>query len=358
MPRPKILVAGVEPGGAQCAAAAAHRLSADGFAVSAFAKGPGVERFRAMSVPCTALPPEEPERELARVLLDRESPGIVLTATSMGSRLERWLWVESRNRGTPTAAILDAWINIGVRATWSDFQGISSTAPSRCGEVRPDLFFCPDEACAQRLREEVRDPIRVVVSGHPWIEWAQSRWAYRGSDRGTTRVVLFLSEPILQDYGRGRWGFTQIDVLERIVEALGDDIGSGRCELRVRVHPREDRSLLEAALRPLGGMGWKWAQEGQALDQATAATLTCGMTTMALLEAWACGCPVLCLLPDLVGESPYLPDRMGWDAAVRDPAAIRPEISRRLNAPAGGIPPHFVHAGAGQTISRTLEETP
>lgn len=358
MPKPRVLVAGVEPGGAQCAAAAAQRLRADGFAVSAFAKGPGVARFQAMDVPCTAVASEEPERELAAALLGRETPDIVLTGTSMGSKLERWLWVESKSRGIRSAAILDAWINIGVRTTWSDFQGIPSTARSSYGDVRPDLFFCPDEACAQRLRDEVRDPIRVVVSGHPWIEWAQSRWTHRGSDRQATRVVLFLSEPILQDYGRDRWGFTQIDVLELLVAALGEDIRSGRCELRVRVHPREDRHLLEAALRPLGGMGWKWAQEGQALDHATTAALTCGMTTMALLEAWACGCPVLCLLPGLVGESPYLPDRMGWDRAVRDPSAVRLEISRRLDAPAGGIPPLFAHAGACDTISRTLEDMP
>jgi hypothetical protein len=358
MPKAKVLVAGVEPGGAQCAAAAAHRLGVDGFGVSAFAKGPGVERFLAMDVPCTALPTEESERELACVLLDRETPDLVLTGTSMGSKLERWLWVESKIRGIPSAAILDAWINIGVRTTWSDFQGIPSTPPSSYGEVRPDLVFCPDNSCAQRLREEVGDPGRIVVSGHPWIEWVQSRWTYRGSEDDGARGILFLSEPLLQDYGSDRWGFTQIDVLEQLVGALEEDLRSGRCELRVRAHPREDRRLLEAALRPLGETGWTWAQEGQALEHATKAALTCGMTTMALLEAWACGCPTLCILPGLQGESPFLPDRMGWEPAIRNLSELPREIQRRLAAPARGIPSTFRHAGASGTISRTLEEMP
>jgi hypothetical protein len=353
---PRVLVAGVEPGGAQCAAAAAHRLIDDGFTVVAFAKGPGAARFAAVGVPCTELDGEVPESDLAATLLDRERYDIVLTGTSMGSFLERWLWVEAAHRRIPSAAILDAWVNVGVRLSWTDFHGIPGADSSLFGEVRPNIFFCPDEATATRTRTEVANPGTIVVSGHPWIEWTQRRWSHRPRDAHESTRFLCLSEPILQDYGTSVWGYTQLDTLNLLVDAIRQGVAGRPCELLVRPHPREAKQPLEDILAKLAPASWRWALEGQALDHATTADLTCGMSSMALLEAWACGCPTLSLLPGLLRESPYLPDQMKWDRSVVESGKVFHEIQRRLALPPQGVPPVFMHDGASRIISDTLKE--
>jgi hypothetical protein len=300
------------------------------------------------------LDPDGDEAETARELLDIRKPDIVLTGTSMGSFLERHLWREARERNIPSATILDSWIHVAQRFSWGTFRRIAEGSDLPV-EIMPNLVFCPDSGVLEEARRTLSGLAECHACGHPWLEWCQSRWIPCPPQGGPTRI-LFLSEPVAQDYGAGYWGFTEGEVLGSVLSALADLATEKDLELVVRAHPREDRrslgSLLETGSR---GVAWRWAQEGQTLDHASRCHLTCGMTSMALLESWSCGCPTLSLLPNLSRTSPYLPDLMGWDPAVHSHSEIPSRIRHRLAMGPKGIPPGFSHSGAAEKILQRLE---
>jgi hypothetical protein len=307
-----------------------------------------------LGVPCGEQD-DTPEEEAARRAIESLQPNIVLTGTSMGSFLERHLWRDAARRGIPSAAILDAWIHAGVRFTWSDFAGIPVANPTAFGEIRPDAVFCPDPGMAKAVRDTVGNIALVLATGHPWIEHCQARFSAAPRSSGGARRILFLSEPIHEDFGRALWGFDQTDVLRMLVDLLRGEIVEGMAELVVRPHPRESRARLEVLLADLPASGWRWGDEGEALLQAAAADIVCGVSTMALLEAWACGIPVVGIFPGR-GASPFLPDRMGWSPAVRDAEALAFAMETGLRRTARIVPTEFIHAGACDRILAALAD--
>lgn len=227
----------------------------------------------------------------------------VLTGTGWGSDLEHRARAAGRSRGLRTVAVLDHWVNYGMR-----FERHGA-------RVMPDEAWVTDLWAADLAR-----------SSFPGLEVKQKPNAYLAaavrevaSRQESAAGTLFVLEPVREDWGRGLPGeFQALDYFMHRRDVLGIEPGE---PLRLRPHPSDAPGKYDSWVT-------RHADQGVCIDDSESLSAaisrsrrTVGIHSYALVVADAAGrqavstlppwAPALCLpqtgiqqLRRLCGESP------------------------------------------------------
>lgn len=278
----------------------------------------------------------------AGILLERERPALVFTGTSADDMTERYLWRAAEARGIPSVALLDHWVNYGIRFSEYFLADMHKYARNRRHPYLPREIFVMDAYARKCLAGEGVPARRVVVTGQPNIAAIPGRclaaapaatklrkaWGVKSGER----ALLFASEPLRAQLGGAacaRLGYDERTTLEAICRGLQSLPGAAPARLRliVRPHPKEDIAEIRKAIRRTGLENATVSRDGDSAAAISAADAVCGMASMMLIEAAVSGKPVFSVQIGRKGPGTFILERRRIISAAVTQSALESLLS-------------------------------
>lgn len=255
------------------------------------------------------------------LLLKEINPDVVVTGTSLDDFTERYLWKAAERLAIKSYAILDQWMNLGIR--FSKYTYAEEDFYTKCHEhcYLPYKVLVMDQLAKKMLHEDGVEEDRIVVTGQPHFDTVRAKYdeAKSAYDKNYLNVI-FVSEPILNDYDGNNeeklyWGYNEMTIFRSLYECLVGVTATLAKNIRViiRPHPREDVNKWKKIIRELRceHIALELDAQNSSFAVLKSADIVCGMSSMFLLEAVICEKPVLSIEIGLCRENPFVLDKLG-----------------------------------------------
>jgi hypothetical protein len=212
------------------------------------------------------------------------NPKAVITGTSYGDFSERHLWLACRKLKIPTFAILDHWINYGVRFKNED-----------AGFNFPDYIVVTDSDAEQLAIQDGVPKARLRTWGNPYYDFLKTKTLSNETNRirskfscsnPADKMILFASEPFSS--APQSYGYDEKQTLENLLQSLKKiSFKKGRISLVVRPHPKENAQGLADICEKYSGenLNIYISSEDKSIDIILASDLVCGMISQFLIES-------------------------------------------------------------------------
>ncbi|MGE5396041.1 MAG: hypothetical protein ACM3MK_00745 [Chitinophagales bacterium] len=373
----RLLMFARDPGGANVIFPLADAFSNRGYEVVLRGKDIALNRFRAQGLGGSDLAsvPDDINLDNITSWIKQARPQAVITGTSADDPTEKYIWKACMHLGIPSFAVLDQWMNFGIRFSPYGLAQAVQYKQRKEHPFLPTMILAMDENARQGLMADGIDADRIAVVGHPYLEWLARKSREMLNEgvnqrvRSTLRVdpdemlITFASEPLSRDYGgeeraREYWGFTEDTIIRELVEALSGDGVEARKRIKfvVKLHPREERSKYayinqdNCGLEPI-----IIGDEIPAVDLITASDYIIGMSSMFLLEAVVIGKPVTSIMIGLQRENPFILDRLGILTSIRTKEDLRKTINSIISLEGFPVIDIRVAEGAADNIVKVVE---
>jgi hypothetical protein len=259
------------------------------------------------------------------------NPDCVITGTSIEDFTEKYLWKASEKLNIPSFAILDQWINYGIR--FSKYGAYQSDI-YRDDKVHPFLpmkILVMDDIAKHEAIQDGLEPSRIEITGQPYFETLMQKvdQITQNAIQGIRKqinvveddyVITFASEPVSVDYrgnidGQAYWGYTEKTIFEELIKTI-ENVSNEfkkRITIVIKLHPREDKSsyLDEIKNKVNDSININIVDNVDSCSLIAASDLICGMSSMFLIEAVVIGKPVISITIGLNRENPFVLDRIG-----------------------------------------------
>lgn len=265
-----------DPGGANAISPLIAPLESE-HEVFVFAKGPALGKISAA-------------REIQADTLTCVNPDLLITGTSSNDMTEKHLWAEARRLGVKTMAIVDHWMNYGIRFSKYGLREIAKYNSDQTFDYLPDYIVVMDEFAKSEMIKEGVPAEKVFSLGNPHFEAVIE--SARGIDRQKGRealgikedeyLITFASEPYIEDYGSG----PELDVLRDLIETVGE-LGK-HVKIIVRPHPKEKPEKFSRVFPAV-----RIDKETPYCESILVSDLVVSMTSMFLIEALILGRKIL-----------------------------------------------------------------
>lgn len=353
----RILLFSHDPGGANTVIPLVRPLNRKGFQVRLVGKGPALERYAIAGLdaePITNHLKEFTTKSISSFLA-QEKPEFIITGTSAEDDTEKLIWKAAEAMGIPSIAILDQWLNYGIR--FSPWRLSENDAYRRYPEhpFLPSLVVVMDEFAKEEMsRERILPAERIRPLGQPHFQDLANRLTRLPSANllreslgihGNDFVITFVSEPLSSDYDDDPelgeyWGFTErttFRTLRQALERTANRTGK-KVHLRVKLHPRERLdNLTDLIVSSAGVVTVAIEQQAGPLELIQVSDLICGMSSMMLVEAAILSRPVLSILLNLKRESPFVLDRRGIIRSARTEAELEEYLLLAFKGNSAGL---------------------
>lgn len=345
--RKKILLFSNDPGGANTIIPLISPLKEKGFDVRLFGRNSALEKYAKAKLLALDVNEyiDDIKPDAVEEFLVRESPDFIITGTSASDNTEKYLWQSAERLNTPSFAIMDQWLNYGIRFSRYTTSEIAKYKEDRMHPYLPSKILVMDDYARQEAVNEGLEPSRIIVTGQPYFETLLNEKINLSTERlnelrlsiGKEEdiIITFASEPVSKDYesigSDHYWGFTEKTVFKELIEAA--KIVSHECKRRLivvlKLHPREDIDGYKKLIAPLKGEKVNIVIEkgvASSCDLILLSDLVIGMSSMFLIEAVILHKPVLSVLIGLCRENPFVLERKGILKSIID----RGELVTRL----------------------------
>ncbi len=326
-----ILIVSCDPGGANAVTPLIDPLRAKGFSVKVIGRGPAIGVYKRCGIEFQDLGSDTDTGDLLRSVeneFQSISPKLVLTATSAEDFTERYFWKTASSAGVMSLAILDQWINYGIRFSEYPVTKMDMYLKSKTHSFVPNRILVMDERAKKEAIMDGLDPEIIEITGQPHFEEVKKRaeeikaeemLSVRekyGLSKKEDILIVFASEPIKKDYGPGgRKGYDEDIIFEELLSAVDkvSAYSSGKIAIVYRPHPRED--VLSATRINECVIGKNTDvyvdHETEPILLAASADAIVGMSSMFLIESTLMGKCVISAQIGLRGQDPYVLSRMG-----------------------------------------------
>lgn len=337
----KILLFSMDPGGANTIMPLVRPLKEKGYKVRLLGKGVAIERYLKFGVTGFNIEDVIKQIDLKHIeeFLMNERPDFIITGTSTGTDFtEKYLWKVGEKLKIPSFAILDQWINYGIRFSKYSLSEIKEYNNVKMHDYLPSKILVMDDYAKDEAAKDGLDPLRMIVTGQPYFETLLEEKEKVSPEKieklkrelgigESDFIITFASEPISKDYNKYEgnehyWGYTEQTVFKELLDVVR--LISHRYEklisIIVRLHPRENRttyndiiSLHQSEKRPI-----IINRELNPWDLILASDLVCGMSSMFLIESVILKKPTISVLTGLKRENPFILDRRGVMRSITD----------------------------------------
>ena len=278
--------------------------------VYVFAKGPALKK----------LPNAQ---ELQDYSLKFVNPDFLITGTSANDKTEKLLWQESKKLNIKSMAILDHWLNYGIRFSKYGLNEIEKF-DKKC-DFLPSFIIVMDEFAKQEMINDGIAQNIIYPLGNPHFENLITQSKNVKNVRSNFAkddefLITFASEPYTEDYGKGN----EKVVLEDLIEITKDK----NVKIVVKLHPKEDFSKY-AEFQNLPNVD---------LDKITppievimASDLIVSMTSMFLIEAMILGKNILSYQPNAITPDKFILTKNKMLPFVKDKEDFKEKLLNILN---------------------------
>lgn len=309
----KILLIACDPGGANAIAGVYDILVKKGYELSLYGKETAIKRYEFLGFKGKLIDFDDLDSEESiRWFIQKQNPGLIITGTSANDYLEKKTWNIGRKMGIPVWAVLDQWMNYGIRFSRHHLKTLDKYLQEKDISYRPDKIFVMDGDIKREMIDLGFDEKSLIDSGSPYFELlANQKTKFKANNENQIRLV-YASEPITQDYkSSDYWGYTEVLNFKCLLANLEKYAAEKhvKIHLLVKLHPREsgdfyktyrlneDNNLI--SIEVIEGLTtFNWAEFD--LD------CVVGMSSMFLIEAALIGIPIISLQLNLKKENPFI----------------------------------------------------
>lgn len=334
----KILLFARDPGGANVITALWKEM-ANAWNFIVYGKDVALDRMCQAGIPAKDIQDEikdfEKDSELVisqleSFLLKIGADGII-TGTSADDPTEKYLWVAAKRCKIPSFAILDQWVNYGIRFSKYDVSDLKTYEIEKKHEYLPDKILVMDSYAKNKMLQEGIPEENIVITGQPHLELLyQEVRKIPATDNKNDLLIVYASEPICKVYGENAdyWGYTERTIFNYFSETIESllEKRNRKATIVIRPHPKEDVSYWAELLRISGNINYKIDKETDSKKLIRSADLIVGMSSMFLLESVLCGKKVMSVQIGLLKDNPFVLDQMG----VLESITTKEELQKAL----------------------------
>lgn len=318
----KVLIFARDPGGAN-AVIPLISIMLKRYEVVVYAKQFALKRMKAEQIKCFDIENEITvfnERNIVD-FLKTISPDILITGTSLDDYTERFLWKAANILGISSFAIIDQWMNLGIRFSKYDYTQIDIYKITHEHSFMPDKIFVMDDLAKEIIAKEGIPESKILVSGQPHFDVIRRKYSKAEVDnKDADKInIVYVSEPIIQDYDGGDenklyLGYNERTTFENLYIALSNVLNqsSKKARLIVRPHPREcvkDWKNIIAS-KTNKKIILECDTQNDSFYIMKKADLVCGMSSMFLIEAAICEIPIISIQIGLKQDTPFILDKI------------------------------------------------
>lgn len=373
----KIMLLARDPGGANTVIPLAESLRERGYQVALYGKDAALKRYQQMGLEGQDITAILPEIKISswEDFLFQQCPDFIITGTSGDDFTERYLWEAARSIKIKTFAILDQWMNYGIRFSNFTLKEQEQYRQDKLHPYLPDYILVMDETARQEMIDEGIGAERIKISGQPYFDLIISaRYSFSAEQilkvkreldvQRDELMVTFISEPISQDYagsnGELYWGFDEKSTCSMLLYTLEKVLKQSdqRVKLIIKQHPRENEdnySFLNNEVRN-GHISISTVKDIDSWSLLRASDLVCGMSSMLLLEAIILGCPVLSIQIGLNRASPLILVQRGILSPILKQEELKNTLRRILVDKDMPVINWHIESGAVDKVIAYMEE--
>lgn len=321
----KILIFARDPGGANTLIPLIDLLR-DKYEVVVYAKDVAVKWFERKKVMCYNLMDKVDEityDTILQFLMDM-NPQIIITGTSLDDYTERYMWKAAQSIGIKSYAIMDQWMNMGIRFSPYSYANANEYKTKKTHPYLPTCIFVMDEFAKRLLLEEGIDESQIEVTGQPHFETIYKDYQKADTVYNDKCNILFVSEPITEDYEKGKntcdyWGYNEETIFDYLYKnlvklmSLHNNKTRNGIRLIIKSHPREDIRHWEKIMshNKYKNIELILNPPYDNFSLLKSVDFVCGMSSMLLLEAIICKKQIVSIMINLKRENPFVLARIG-----------------------------------------------
>lgn len=331
----KILLFSRDPGGANTIIPLVGPLEKKGYVIKLFGKDVALDMYAQSCLSAFNIIDYIKNTNLNCItdFLKKEGPDFIITSTSGDDFTEKYLWAAGEKLGIPSFAIVDQWINYGIRFSKHKITEIREYNKNKKHQYLPTKILIMDDYAKQEAINEGLESSMLIATGQPHFETLLKYKEIKSTElisnrdklniNGSDFFITFASEPISKDYGIAvnYMGYTEQTVLRDILENL-EKISleyGGNIYLTIKLHPRDNVEAYEnIVLSKYEKINIRIDENSNPLDLILASDLICGMSSMFLIESVILGKPVISVQIGLNKENPFILDRRGILESILD----------------------------------------
>ncbi len=319
-----ILLLARDPGGANTIFPLVEPLRAKGYKIKLFGKDTALEIYEKFGFYAEDIVEymETLDIRHCKDFLRLQEPDFIITGTSGDDFTERYMWAAADELGIPSLAIIDQWMNSGIR--FSAYSGYEQDKYWQSPQAKylPLRILAIDAELKQQLINEGIPADKILISGHPYFQVIDTyRKSIKTDEIFKSRqelglvnefMISFISEPISQHYppdSNSYWGYDEKTILAQLLNSLEKSIPYIEKEIHlfIKPHPRENMENYNwITTRSKSAIKLKLIEDYDNWKLLQASDLVCGMSSMLLLEAVLLRKPVLSIQIGLQREDPFV----------------------------------------------------
>ena len=322
-----ILFVSADPGGTDCIIPIVIAIQGKA-KVSVYADSEVIERYRKYGIICGAIKDmvDNISVESFRLLLKKEKIDTVVTATSGYNFIERFMWKAAQANGIVSYAILDNWVNYGIR--FSNYNLSEKCIYDKNSEISylPTEIFVMDQLAKNEMIQEKIPDEKIIITGQPYLQLMRERLlsvsedaveAYRYSlgCNNEKKLIIYAPDNIYMAYQKSHdsytLGYDERSVEQELIYALErvDPYGE-RTVLVNRPHPK-DNSKYWNEIEIYDGLKVKHDSNTAAEVMIRAADVIVGMFSIFLIQGYMLDKPIISAQIGLKQQNPFILCRGG-----------------------------------------------
>ena len=320
----KILLFSCDPGGANTIIPLCQELKTNKkYSVSLYGKNLALAKYKSFGLKgkditkvIKTLNPSELE-----TFIVREAPDYIITGTSAEDLTEKLIWRVAAKLKIPSFAIVDQWVNYGVRFSRFGATELKQYNRIKSHDFLPTKIFLMDEYAKKELIKTGIKASRAVVSGQPYFDLLLKYQRQQATAKiknfrnkykisPTDFLITFASEPIRQTYRENEhyWGYTEATILKELLTSLTPIAKNCKIglTLAVRPHPKENIAKYRQIVKNNKDFKILLLSDCNGWDLILASDLICGMSSMFLIESVILNKPIVSIQIGLKRENPFI----------------------------------------------------
>lgn len=336
----KILLFSRDPGGSNTIIPIVEPLQKRGYEVRLFGKDFALEKYRMANLSGFNIMNyiSSIKLDFIKNFITDEEPDFIITGTSADDFTEKYIWKSAGKLSIPSFAIMDQWVNYGVRFSNYGVSQLDDYNKDKNHSYIPSKICVMDNIAESEAINEGLEQERIIITGQPYFETVLNN-ANRITDKNIDFIrdkvgistndflITFVSEPICDtynenDFSEHYWGYTErtifgelLDVILQVSKLYPNKIG-----LIIRQHPKENSSNFSDIIDNFRSSRIKIIinRDFDQHELIMASDLICGMSSMLLIEAAILDKLVMSIQIGLKRENPLILDRANCLKSILD----------------------------------------
>lgn len=328
----KILLFSRDPGGANTVAPLYYKLKNKDYDVEIFGKDFALDKYKQYNINGIDIGTRIKDISQSSIeqFLIEEKPDFIITGTSADDFTEKFLWKASEKLNVKSFAILDQWVNYGIRFSKFSVNQMDEYEKDRKHPYVPFKILVMDNYAKAEMIKAGIDKDKILVSGQPYFDYLIEKKENFNKNSINYRenigfkedefLLTFISEPISNIYkedddSEHYWGYTERTIFKQLIEVLEDitEQYKKKINIIIRLHPKEKENNYDDIIDSINSkyISILIDKKINGFKLMYSSDLIIGMSSMFLIEAAVLGKSIQSIQIGLRRENSFILDRRG-----------------------------------------------